>query len=169
MSEPLSKRSKIITADDTAAIEIAPSQLSFSDFYTIKLQSTTPPNDHTRSFTFNMLPTMSSELHPASCDVVVKWKIKKLDGGVMPSTAQVGVMQAFAVTSWSRCSVKIAGNVYKNEFSFADHATFIKLMTGYTEAERKSILHPIGFREDAIGRADSTKVEVDPVCTCDCL
>lgn len=166
--EPISKRSRIVKADQTEAINIASSQLSFSGFYERDVYNSTPPDANTRTFNFTILPTTSSELHPKTCDLIVKWRLLQADGSRIPNEAQVGCIQGFAATAWSRCCLKIGGQIYKSEFPLCDHAVFMRYMTSHTKEERKSLLHSIGHREDAIGRSDANKPDLDPKCTCSC-
>ena len=79
--EPLSKRSKIIAAADTAAVDIPDTVLTFSGSYERIVHTTTPPTDDMRIFTFEILPSVNGELHLSECELVTKWKLVKVQIG----------------------------------------------------------------------------------------
>ena len=143
--EILTKRSKIVAAEDTAAIDIPETVLTFSGSYNRIVHTTSPPTDDTRLFTFEVLPSVSGQLQLNECQIVTKWKLVKKDGSPIAATTQVGVCQALGVTAFDACQIKIAGAPYRPEFNeCSDHFNHMRLLFGHTDREKISILKPIG-------------------------
>ncbi len=95
MVEPLSKRSKLVTASHTSALNICDTVLSFEDYYETKVYPTTPCRPDCRQWTFDCLPTPSSELHLSECEVVASWKLLKKDNSPIDERTQIGCLQVF--------------------------------------------------------------------------
>ena len=62
--EPINSRSKLVTAQDTACLVLADTVYTFEDFYWRKVQPNTPCGPNIKQWTFDCLPTPSSEVMP---------------------------------------------------------------------------------------------------------
>ena len=166
--EAISKRSKLLPARDTHAVNVAKTYVSFTDNNTQTVYPTTPPGPGVREFVFQILPSVSSELHPKSCKLITSVRLLKENGDAIDSTAQVGILNGFGATMWQSIEVRINGVLWLPEFGFSDHACYIKMLCAHSYRERHSLLNAVGWRTDTIGQTNSTKVELDPSCACIC-
>ena len=49
-----------------------------------------------------------------------------------------------------------------------DHLLFLRLMLEFTEQERETEFHTMGYRKDTEGNSDSCDTAQDNFCICDC-
>ena len=90
----VSKRSRVVPSNDIYAVSVGDTTLGTADIYDAAIASTAPPSDTSRSFTFNILPTVSSELHLPSVEVLIGVKLVKEDLSAIDSNShQVGIIQ----------------------------------------------------------------------------
>ena len=163
--EPLTKKSVINVARDTDVVRVADTEMCWQEIHESKVFPTTPCNNSTRQYTFQILPN-SSELHPPSCDLVVDFKLTKADNTPIGETDQVGCIQSLGVCAWQSVNVRINGVLYQPEFPFSEHAFYFKQMGSYTERERKAIFESVGFQSDTVGRSATKDPTIDPSCAC---
>lgn len=143
--EPLSKRSRIIAAQDTSAIDLPETVYTFSGGYDRIVHTTTPVTDDSRLFSFEILPSISGELKLNECELVTKWKLLKADNSTIGETDQVSICQGFGVTAFDSCQIKIGGAPYCPEFQeCSDHYNFLRLLYGHSERERLTTLKSVG-------------------------
>ena len=100
--------------------------------------------------------------------MLTEWRLVKEDGTPIPATTQVGIVQGFGLLAWESCSISINGEPFLSQYDLIDHPEYLQLLLGYTEIERRSLLHSIGWNDDEMTKFDTTKVEMDPTCACDC-
>ena len=50
-----------------------------------------------------------------------------------------------------------------------DHLLFLRLMLEFTEQERETEFHTMGYRKDTEGNSDSCDTAQDNFCICDCI
>ena len=162
--EPLTKFSRNIIASDTSAIDVPDTIKSFQEYYTRVVNTSTPATPDSRTFSFDILPSVNGELHLCNSDLVTKWQLRKADGSPIPASTQVGIIQAMGLLAWESCSLTVAGAPFLQEYTSIDHAQYINLLFGHNEKERRSILHSLGWAEDEPGRFDSIAVAQDPKC-----
>ena len=167
--EPISKKSKLITSEDTSALALAPTVVSFDSYNDRIINPSVPPSDSLRSFTFDISASINSELHLNQCELVTEWKlVKEADGSAVAAGTQVGCINGFGLTGWQTCKVLINGQPYLPQFSTVDYDNYLQLLFGYSEIEQNTVLHALGWTQDTPRAFDSTEVELDPKCTCDC-
>ena len=75
--EPISKKSKLITSEDTSALALAPTVVSFDSYNDRIINPSVPPSDSLRSFTFDISASINSELHLNQCELVTKMEACK--------------------------------------------------------------------------------------------
>ena len=56
------------------------SLLSFSDSYYRHVETNSPSDSNTRILSYNILPSMNSELYPEKCMLYTEWKVTDMDG-----------------------------------------------------------------------------------------
>ena len=162
--EPLTKLSRNIIAADTSAIDVPDTVKSFQEYYTRVVNTSTPATPDSRTFNFDILPSVNGELHLCNSNLVTKWQLRKADGTAIPETTQAGIIQAMGLLAWESCSLSVAGAPFLQEYSNVDHAEYIQLLYGHSKKERRTLLHSLGWAEDEPGRFDSTLVSQDPSC-----
>ena len=167
--EPISKKSKLVTSEDTSALSLAPTVVSFDGYTDRIIYSSVPPSDSLRTFTFDISASINSELHVNQCELVTEWKlVKEADGSVIDEGTQVGCINGFGLTAWQSCKVLINGQPYLPQYSSIDYDNYLQLLFCYSEIEQKTVLHGLGWTQDTPRSFDATDVEMDPKCTCDC-
>ena len=165
--EPISSKSAIKVARDTDVTRVAHTEMSFSDWMDSRLYPTTPITPSTRQCTFQILP-QNCELHPPSCNLVVKFKITNADGSALAKKTQISCVNALGITCWNSVVLRIAGQTYLPEFGCSDHATYFKLHGCMTERERETNLEFVGYKMDTPTNSDSERSDIDPTCDCQC-
>ena len=88
--EPVSKKSRVEVSKDTFAVDVAGTQVSFQQHYWTVLNPTTPASDGLKSYVFQILPTVASNLHLPSCIVDTEIKLVKQDNSEIDADSQVG-------------------------------------------------------------------------------
>ena len=142
--EPVSKRSKIGPSEDTFAVEVAPTQVTFSGHLPKKIHPITAPSSGIRQFVFQILPDTSNVLHLPSSKLVTTYKLLKENGDDVEATAQVGILQGWGATSWATSVVRINGSILLPEFTLSDNACFMKCQFQHTKRQRSTSLYGIG-------------------------
>ena len=95
--EPISKRSRIETNEFTSAIEVPATRMCFKSYHDSKVWPTSPPNENSRQFAFQILPQNAHELYPPACKLEITFKLTKADGSAIEATDQVGCINGIGI------------------------------------------------------------------------
>ena len=126
--EPLTSKSKIKPCLQTFAVDISDTHLSFQWHYETFLSPTTAISSGQRQFTFNLAPSISSELHIPSCELEISMKLVQESGENIAATDQVGIVNCFSALMWENSFVRINGQNYLPELGLSDHYQVILII-----------------------------------------
>lgn len=127
--ELVSPKSQILPQKDSFAISVAKTYLGPSEIVSAVTNATAPCSDSLRSYTFNLLPSLASELHTNSSELNVGIRLLKSDHTpIGENEEQIGCVQLLGALMWQNVTVRIGGVQVLPEYTFNPHCVYLKLM-----------------------------------------
>ena len=104
--ELLTSRSRLVPSSESYAVNIPDTLVGLSDHFETDISPTTPCTDNVQMYTFNILPSVSSELYLPETELFMAIRLENLDGTQIDASTQVGILNFPGCFLWDSVSLR---------------------------------------------------------------